>query len=180
MSECVKIENVKNTAIGKIIGEGISVGEEVKPIYNLIPFEADEVSWVLTGVDHILNGVDLYHRISYRAGLGQYNSAIGSTDGYVGSYLPGDSTEDTEPMIDDGKYGINSDDESKTLDNISDGAMAGHIYLDDIVVSAARIRKSKIIDAEDPSKVWKIDTAVAQKPSTSNLSTKLGKTTPSC
>ena len=126
-------------------------------------FEVGEVAVFLAELYPFLNDADLYHQIVDRDVIGQYQSAIGSMEAWVGNYLAEDSTEDTDPMTDDNDDDINSNDYSWILHELSDSTMSGHIDLDDIMVGATHARESKGIDADHLEIFWIIDPAVAQK-----------------
>jgi hypothetical protein len=86
--------------------------------------------------------------------LGRLQMGIGSTTMSKSQYLCDDIDEETK--------GATTDDESM-FDDLYQSAKTGTIDLDDFLISATHVSKTKGVNAEHLSKVWQIDVESAQK-----------------
>jgi hypothetical protein len=144
LAASVKISSVENCAIDKVLQRSQSASEEeVRPCWQHIPHEADEVSSILAAVSPILNDETLYEMLKDRADLGRFQMSIGSTDATPELYLASDSNSNASSIGDD-----------EALDELFDEARQGEIGLDEIMLSAIHAGKTKGVDATHLSKIW--------------------------
>eukprot|EP00957_Ditylum_brightwellii_P124337 9477053-Ditylum_brightwellii.AAC.1 len=61
--------------------------ERLRPMFEKVPNECNEVASVLDGVTPIFDDNKLYHRMKTRADIGHFQSSIGSTNITNSKYL---------------------------------------------------------------------------------------------
>jgi hypothetical protein len=155
LAASVKISSVENCAIDTVLQRSLDASEEeVKPCWQHIPREADEVSSIWAAVSPILNDETLYEMLKDRADLGRFQVSIGSTDGIPELYLAsdGDSNSDASWIADD-----------DALEELFHEATQGEINLDEVMLSATHAGKTKGVDATHLSKMWRIDLKTAKR-----------------
>ena len=145
-------------------------GKTIEKCYQHIPKECDEVGALLSSVSCALDPDTLYARMSSRAEISKFQGSIGATDVMDGKFL---DDSDTEATIDEEDESSSSD-RSDGDDDPNDGEfesifgngdpMSGEIDLDDVFqAGAAHAKPYRDINAEQLSKVWRIDLETAEK-----------------
>jgi hypothetical protein len=164
MAASVQISSIESRAIDRAL-ESDADEEMVKPCFDTVPSDADEIYSLLGAVSPIYDDMALYERLSARLDLGKFQASIGSTDAPGNEYLIDDYEDNaTNPSTD-----VSDDEESeeenddRLLDEIYEGSVRGEIDLDEHLVSAAHAGRHGGIDAEHLSKVWKIDLDSAKR-----------------
>ena len=159
----VQVSAVESTKIDELLQRSDKDSEEiVHPCWKPIPRAGDQVSSVLAGISPILDDQTLYERMQARSNLGKFQVSIGSTNATKSEFLVEDDSSTTSTDDDMMVETVEEDDE-QTLDNLFEHVTKGEIDLDEIMVSAAHASKSKGIDAEHLSKVWRIDLKAAER-----------------
>jgi hypothetical protein len=144
----VQISSVENCAIYSVLQRSHSASEEkVQPCWQHIPRAVDEVSSVLEAVSQILNDETLYELLQDRADLGRFQMSIGSMDAMPGLYLPSDT---------ESKSDVSSISNGEALDDLFAEAMRGDIDRNEVVLSATHAGKTKGVDENHLSKIWRI------------------------
>jgi hypothetical protein len=159
----VQVSATESTKIDELLQRSDKDSEEiVHPCWKPIPKAGDQVSSVLAGISPILDDQTLYERMQARSNLGKFQVSIGSTNATKSEFLVEDDSSTTSTDDDMMVETVEEDDE-QTLDNLFEHVTKGEIDLDEIMVSAAHASKSKGIDAEHLSKVWRIDLKAAER-----------------
>ena len=159
----VQVSAIESTKIDELLQRSDKDSEEiVHPCWKPIPRAGDQVSSVLAGISPILDDQTLYERMQARSNLGKFQVSIGSTNATKSEFLVEDDSSTTSTDDDMMVETVEEDDE-QTLDNLFEHVTKGEIDLDEIMVSAAHASKSKGIDAEHLSKVWRIDLKAAER-----------------
>jgi hypothetical protein len=128
--------------------------EQVKPCWQHVPIEADQVSSVLAAVSPTLNDETLCKLLHDRAELGRNQMSIGATHSMPGAYLVSDTESDSD------ESDTNDDD---AIDELYAEATQGNIDLDQVMLSATHAVQKKGVDAALLSKMWRIDLPTAER-----------------
>jgi hypothetical protein len=169
MAASVQIGSIEVNAIDLVMETMDDEWKRPHPYYEQVPREADQISSILASVSPILNNQTLYSRMAERANLGRFQASIGATNVTDSEYLVETVTDDDDDDDDDSQDNepSNNDDSSNEddllFDKIYEGSLRGEIDLDDIMLSAAHADRSKGINAEHLSKIWRIGLETAER-----------------
>ena len=126
---------------------------------NLVPIEADEIASVLCHVNPLLTNESLYHRLSSRNALSQFQTAIGSTNASEHKHIiPDDAPTSCNMSIDD-----HIADDNVLLDKIFKESNDGTLDVDNIMMSAVHAGRHQGVKAKHLAKIWRIDEDMAKK-----------------
>ena len=152
--DMLSISSIESKMIDEIFDEidndGMACGRQ------RVPREVDQVGSILAEISPLLNAEALYERLEQQMDLGRFKMAIGSTNATNNPFLY------EEPMVEMGDDD-NPDDEETKMDALYRSVQAGATDPDEFMVSATHVSRTRGVDAEHVSKVWRIDMDSARR-----------------
>ena len=85
ISDASFIGSIETSAINNLLNQQINDG--IKPMFDMVPSEVDEVASVLAGINPTYDDNILHARLSQRTCLGKYQMSVGSTTATCGQHI---------------------------------------------------------------------------------------------